>query len=308
MEIALHKICDFINGGPWSDREYAGSGIRVVKVTNMEDGTIVLRNDDDYLPASKYDKYKKHELKTDDVVVATVGSQPTRPRTIDEMLHDVRALLKRTVDMTVAAKYLRRYTDVPALIYLLKERAISMLDPQSWDDSNDSYYLTLYRERKNLKSVLALCFTRADETYHHWRVFAGGPSGVCIRFNRSALLNAVRKQPDLRTGDVSYLTLAGIRNRQLSIEELPFLKRYAFEHESEFRVIYESNARRESQLDIPVPLSCIDKVTLSPWVHPNLSSHLKRVLRDIDGCKALQIVRSTLIGNAEWKSFGEDAD
>ncbi len=53
----------------------------------------------------------------------------------------------------MSGKYLRRYTDIPALIYLLSERKITLLDPQSWDDSNDSYYLSLYREKKNLKSV-----------------------------------------------------------------------------------------------------------------------------------------------------------
>ena len=61
-----------------------------------------------------------------------------------------------------------RYTDSPALVYLLKEQKVTLLDPQSWDDSNDSYYLRLYRERKRLQSVLALCFTQASETYHHW--------------------------------------------------------------------------------------------------------------------------------------------
>ncbi len=189
-------------------------------------------------------------------------------------------------------KYLRRYTDIPALIYLLCERKLSLLDPQSWDDSNDSHYLTLYREKKQLKSVLALCFSQANETYHHWRVFAGGASGVCIRFKRSKLLRATRKQPGLRIGRV---------------ESLPFLKRYPFEHEDEFRMIYESKSEAMEKLDIPIPLSAIDRVTLSPWIHEDLSQHLKQILHSIEGCSGLKIVRSTLIGNAEWKNLGEDA-
>ena len=55
------------------------------------------------------------------------------------------------------------------------------LDPESWDDSNDSHYLALYREKMDLKSVLVLCFTQANETYHHWPVFANGSSGVGIQ-------------------------------------------------------------------------------------------------------------------------------
>lgn len=208
----------------------------------------------------------------------------------------------------MSKQYLRRYTDIPALIYLLSEKKITLLDPKSWDDSNDSYYLTLYREKKKLKTVLALCFTQADETYHHWRVFAGGSTGVRIRFIRSRLLKAARKQPGLQFRAVKYLRLTEIREKTLKTRELPFLKRYAFEHENEFRMIYESRTRKVPKLDLDIELSCIDRVTLSPWIHPDLSKQLKRVLRSItQDCGGLEIVRSTLISNTEWKSLGESA-
>lgn len=207
----------------------------------------------------------------------------------------------------MSGKYLRRYTDLPALIYQLTERKLTLIDPRSWDDSNDSHYLALYREKKKLKSVLALCFTQADETYHHWRVFAPGSGGVCVRFIRADVLKALKKRSDLRTGSVRYLTLAAIRNETLKIQDLPFLKRYAFEHDEEFRVIYESNTARVSTLDIDIPLSSIDRITLSPWIHSALSPHVKQMLRSIKGCSGLDIVRSTLIGNEEWKTLGEDS-
>jgi hypothetical protein len=207
----------------------------------------------------------------------------------------------------VSEKPLRRYTDLPALIYLLNERKITLLDPKSWDDQNDAYYLSLYKEKKDLSSVLALCFTQASETYHHWRVFASGSSGVCIRFTRSELLAAAKAQLGVRAKTVTYLTLRKIRDRQLRIRELPFLKRFAFEHEDEFRLLYESETAQLSKLDIPVPLKCIQRVTLSPWMHPSLVSHVKRTVRAIKGCTALEIVRSTLIGNAEWKRLGDGA-
>jgi hypothetical protein len=59
-------------------------------------------------------------------------------------------------------KFLRRYTN------LLKEQKITLLDPESWEDKNDSHFMSLYRKKKSLKSVLALCFTQASETFHHW--------------------------------------------------------------------------------------------------------------------------------------------
>lgn len=204
--------------------------------------------------------------------------------------------------------YLRRYTDMPALLYLLNERKITLLDPESWDDSNDSHYLALYREKMNLKSVLVLCFTQANETYHHWRVFANGSSGVCIRFKRAELLEIVKKQPSIRTGTVKYRTLPEMRKKTLVSRELPFLKRYAFEQEDEFRIVYESKKEKNPTLDITIPLSCIERITLSPWVPRALSRHIKRTLKSIKGCSYLEISRSTLIGNEEWKKLGESAD
>jgi hypothetical protein len=208
--------------------------------------------------------------------------------------------------LTTLKKYLRRYTDIPALLCLLREQRITLLNPETWDDKNDSYFLKLYQEKNGLESVLALCFTRTSETYHHWRVFANGASGVCITFKRDQLLEAVEKESGVRTGPVKYLKLAAMRHMKLATRDLPFWKRYPFEHEREFRMIYESREKVKS-IDIPIPLSCIDRVTLSPWLNQRLCTHVKRNLWSIAGCRNLEIVRSTLISNEEWKNFGESA-
>ena len=207
----------------------------------------------------------------------------------------------------MTSKYLRRYTDLPALIYLLTERKLTLLDPQAWDDGNDSYYLSLYRVKKGLRSVLALCFTQGDEAYHHWRVFAPGPAGICVRFTRERLLKAVKDEPGVRIGSVRYLKLLELRDLEPRVRDLPLLNRYAFEHENEFRVIYESKTKRLASLDVHLPLSAIDRITLSPWIPADLSIHVKATIRSIRGCSNLTVVRSTLIGSDEWKSLGESA-
>jgi hypothetical protein len=207
----------------------------------------------------------------------------------------------------MAEEVLRRYTDLPALIYLLSERKLTLLDPRSWDDSNDSHYLELYREKKSLATVLALCFTQAGETYHHWRVFAGGSSGICIQFRKDLLLEAVGKQAGVRSGPVSYMTLPSIRNSRIAVRDLPFRKRYAFQHEKEFRLVYESAKEKLPKLDIDIPLASIRRITLSPWMHPALAGRVKPLLRSIEGGGRLGIARSTLISNSEWKKLGESA-
>ena len=190
---------------------------------------------------------------------------------------------------------------------MLNERKITLLDPRSWDDTNDSYYLSLYKEKKGLHCLLALCFTQASETYHHWRVFASGSSGVCIRFKRADLLKAVRKRRGVKARPVTYLKLTEARDRAFAVDDLPFLKRYPFEHEEEYRLIYESTEAVTPTLDIPISLSCIDRITLSPWIPGALADQLKRVLMSVRGCADLTVVRSTLISNDQWKHLGDGA-
>jgi hypothetical protein len=197
--------------------------------------------------------------------------------------------------MASEERYLRRYTDLPALIYLLKTKSITLLSPTKWDDSNDSCYLELYRKGKQLKSVLALCFTEAPERYHLWNVF--GHSGVRIRFQRKALLKAIERRGAVRSERVEYVTLDSIADPAPSIDRLPFLKRYGFQDEREFRIIFESTKQEKKTIDIPIQLSCIDKIVLNPWLAPSLFLQTKEVLQSIDGCRDLNIVHSRLIDN-----------
>jgi hypothetical protein len=204
-------------------------------------------------------------------------------------------------------KLLKRYTNVPALLYLLKNRAVTLLDPKSWDDRNDSYFLSLYKEKMALKTVLAVCFTEIGETYHHWRVFADGSSGVCITFKHDALINAIKKNAEVRVGPVEYVTIEKLKGMNLRIKKLPFIKRYGFQDESEFRIIYANKVSIHDTMDIAVPLDCIEKISLNPWIPKALADSLKDTLRSIEGCKKIKISRSNLIDSAKWKNIGSSA-
>ena len=72
----LSDLCTFTNGGAWSDSEYVSEGIPVIKVSNLKNSEINTDNID-YLSEKSLKKYQKNELKTHDVIVATVGSHPS---------------------------------------------------------------------------------------------------------------------------------------------------------------------------------------------------------------------------------------
>ena len=74
-KVRLGELCDFINGGAWSDKEYAPEGIPVLKVTNCKNSGFSL-SELSYLPYSLEQKYIQNKLQRNDVIIATVGSHP----------------------------------------------------------------------------------------------------------------------------------------------------------------------------------------------------------------------------------------
>lgn len=208
---------------------------------------------------------------------------------------------------TTKKMFLRRYTDLPAVIHMLQHRSLTLLDPETWDDKNDSRYLSLYKEKAGLKSILALCFTTNSETYHHWKIFAPGPAGVCVVFDRTALKSVVAAEPDAILRKVKYIKLVDHRTSPLRKIELLSSKRYAFQHESEERILFRSRDKDVKFHHLNFPLSAIDYISLSPWIHPSLAPGVRELLHKIPGCGSVRVSRSTLIGNDEWQQLGEAA-
>ena len=203
--------------------------------------------------------------------------------------------------------YLRRYTDLPGLLHLLTTKQITLLDPMTWDDRNDSFFMSLYKDRKYLKSVLALCFSQSPETYHHWRVYSNGPAGACIVFNRKSLLRSLTSVAGVSTGHVKYLTLKAAERRTFDVDELPFVKRNGFKPETEFRALFVSKKEEKFSLQVPIEVAAIRSISLSPWMHGSLANSTIAAIRAIDGCKKLRVSRSTLISNEKWKALGRNA-
>jgi hypothetical protein len=205
-------------------------------------------------------------------------------------------------------RYLRRYTHLPAAIELLYSKSLTLLDPSTWDDSNDTFYISEYKRRQELASTLALCLTAADESYHYWKIFAGHPAGVCIRFRQGMLLTALKEIPGLGVGLMDYRAMTAARQKQLNVSEFPFVKRSAYVDEKEVRIFWESRKKILTSLKIPIPAGCISRITLSPWLPMSLVSTTKNILREIPGCDHVEVVRSTIIASEEWKNIARNAD
>lgn len=198
-------------------------------------------------------------------------------------------------------RFLNRYTTLPILIDMLWRKQIALLSPDSWEDRNDAYYLERYQQEKKLGAVLALCFSTKSETFHHWRVFSGGSSGVCVEFDGTQLLDQIHGAPGYRCAPVIYSRIDELEINTPPLERWPFLKRLPFSDESEFRVIFESASNGQPVHYLDFDISAVKRVTLSPWMPKSVAESVTETLKAIPDCAGLYVHRSSLIENGRWK-------
>ncbi len=103
------------------------------------------------------------------------------------------------------------------------------------------------------------------------------------------------------------MKLADMKEAELKTNELPFIKRYGYRGEEEYRITYESKSTSAQAHDVPITLSSIEAILLSPWLPKELRNSVTSLLRSIEGCKKLLVNRSTLIKNKRWMDSGEFA-
>jgi hypothetical protein len=191
---------------------------------------------------------------------------------------------------------------------MLRTKTITLLNPATWDDKNDAYYMAEYKRLKHAVTVLALCLTESDEKYHHWKVFSHGSDGVCIEFDKLQLLRTWKGDPMIKKGGVTYMLIKEMRARPvIDFECLPFLKRQPYKDEREFRVIYLGMEDASETKSYPIELACIKRITLNSWMSQSLSNSVKDTLKSIPDCSAIRIYHSTLVDNEAWKGFAARA-
>lgn len=196
---------------------------------------------------------------------------------------------------------LRRYTTLPILIDMLVREQMTMIGYNHWVDANDRRALELYQQALHYGFVGALCLTMAPETFHHWQIFAQGESGVCVVFDRARLEAQLAGRSNFIARPVRYVQLTDIASVDASdIHLLPFLKRFGFRDEREYRLLGFAPDECAS-MSIPLAPSLIQRVTFSPFTHPSVVASLKTALRSLPVWRDLQVGRSMLTSNETWQ-------
>jgi hypothetical protein len=202
---------------------------------------------------------------------------------------------------------IRRYMSIAALIDTLRRQKLAILNPESWDDRNDRLFMRVYKNHKKAGGLYGLCAALRGETYHHWKIFGDGASGACLVLKRPALeayLDGHQREPgtEIRYDEVDYLKLDEVK--QLSpddVGDLPFLKRYGFKDEDEYRIIVETVDAQEQAIFIDCPPDWIDAVYLNPWLYENQARSLIKTIKEIPGCEKLRVKPSQLTDSTAWR-------
>jgi len=235
-------------------------------------------------------------------------------RNYPELNHeDIEAALRYAIELIddtrfmKADNFLNRYTSIPVLLDILLKERLVLLDPSTWEDKNDSYYLLRYQNKKCLKTLLAICFTSSRETSHHWKVYANSISGVCIEIDRAELIKIVEQHKDFKYRDVEYPPIKTLTNKKPNVEDMPFIKRYPFKDEKEFRIIYESADAKHSTYELKINLAIIKKITFSPIIPLPIFETIKELIEKNIDCKGIVLNRSSLLENEQWKKIADEA-
>ncbi|WP_395622543.1 DUF2971 domain-containing protein [Sphingomonas daechungensis] len=188
----------------------------------------------------------------------------------------------------------------------LAKQKLVLLSPSKWDDSNDSYFMELYRNHLKAKSVLALCFTMAPETYHHWRIFTTGMEGVCLEFRRVPLQESLNETANAWAGPVDYLKIEELKAfGPNDLQKLPFVKRLGYRDEREWRIISQIADETKEFVDIPIQLEWINRIVLNPWIPPALVDNLRPILKTLIGSTSIEVASSRLTNSKAWKDAGK---
>ena len=105
---------------------------------------------------------------------------------------------------------------------------------------------------------------------------------------------------------MQYKTLRQIRQSPPALDDLPFIKRKAYEHELEFRLLYATQRRSLPFKTFSLPLEVIDSILLNPWLPPSTAEAVESVIHGIKGCEAIRLIRATIISNDEWQQAASE--
>ena len=120
------------------------------------------------------------------------------------------------------------------------------------------------------------------------------------------LVTTVSQIPGVTAKSVTYKKLKDLKDAVITVNAIPFTKRWPYRCEEEFRIIWEGNTDQKC-FEIDVDLRMITKITINQRmpevIYQTIKGHLREAFQNPDK----RINRSTLYENQSWiKKFKDD--
>jgi hypothetical protein len=199
------------------------------------------------------------------------------------------------IETTDGPAFLKHYTRLDRLLAILESGSLRLAGPENWEDRNDRASLAAYCRKKNAGKARVLCFTQDEETVHHWYCYANGSSGCRIEFKTRAFLEKIGSIPGLVGKKLIYVRRP-FDFLSTPPDDLPFLKRFPYQCEKEFRLVW-AGTKKEEAPEVPIA-GLIAGITFSPWTHEKTVNTLRELFRR--QYKISRVVRSTILEFPEW--------
>jgi len=212
----------------------------------------------------------------------------------------------KLVSMKQQKQFLNRYTHFSYLCKMLEKRELVIPSWKKWRDRNDSHSIKEYQRLERDRNIFALCMTNADETYHHWRVFTRQTFGVCLRFDKTRMIEWVKSQRESPTMGrvemkrVVYFELESFDTDVVKVQHLPFLKRWGYRDEREWRLMYTTTQNGQFAT-LPFPIKALDSIVISPFVSSEEADVKKRKIQETLRTKGVDVYHSALTNSDRWK-------
>jgi hypothetical protein len=203
--------------------------------------------------------------------------------------------------MVSKKRWLKKYTKLEYLSDVLSNQQLHLGHPRSWDDRNDAAAIGLYRNQTDACEIRATCFTQAKDRFHFWHIFGERQNGVCLWFDKDALVKDIAEDTSLIAEEVKYPVMSALSRTEL--KEIPFTKREQYADEQEFRVLSVRGADITSSDKLKFSPFSLKRIYLNPWltkiqVETN-KQLINRLLREF-GYSKIEIFQNRTLEHKNW--------
>jgi len=206
-------------------------------------------------------------------------------------------------------KRLFRYTSLPILLDMLWRRKLALVSPQLWRnlpqcDKNDRGSMEAYQQRTG-RMVYVLCLTAGNETNLYWDSLGGG-ADCRIEFMGRELVESLTAGPGIRSGPVAYKKIseleAAIKQNTLNTDDIPFIKRWPYREEKEYRIIWEGKKTKNPPpvKEFDISLTSIASITISDNIPETLFNSIKEIIKAARAEDLPRISQVTVHENDRW--------